>query len=280
MGIYGEQGAKWLADLLKIINILAASWQLSHLEVVNNLSYHCVLTGKQGDQPIILKLGLDYRALTREALVLKAFQGYGCVRLLDQNNDYGALLMERAMPGYSLKSLFPDCEEEAIQITSQMMTKLHHAPVPSHLQILKVDDWLAALDKDQVMPLHYLQKARKLKQHLLETSAQPVLLHGDLHHDNILLHEKGWVAIDPKGVIGEAAYEVAAFIRNPLPDLLETPNVQDLIDNRIQRVAKFLNLDPLRLRHWSYVQAVLATIWALEDGLDPKNFIRLIELFD
>ena len=111
---------------------------------------------------------------------------------------------------------------------------------------------------------------------MIETAPQSVLLHGDLHHDNILAHEKDWVVIDPKGVIGEEALE----IRNPFPDLLLMPNVQNIIHNRIHQFAKFLNVDPVRLYYWSYVHAVLSTIWALEDGINPINFIRYIEILD
>jgi streptomycin 6-kinase len=160
------------------------------------------------------------------------------------------------------------------------MANMHRASVPSLVQIPTVNQWLATLDKDWSLPIHYLQKARKIKQYLSEKSLQSILLHGDLHHDNILAHKKGWVVIDPKGVIGEEVFDVAAFIRNPFPDLLLMSNVQNILYNRIHQFSKHLNMDPVRLYYWSYVYAILSTIWALEDGLDPENFIRFIEILD
>lgn len=75
---------------------------------------------------------------------------------------------------------------------------------------------------------------------------------GDLHHDNILQNsddearysfsDGGWLVIDPKGVIGEQAYEVAAFIRNPIPELLTHDDAPTIIHNRITRFAELLEL--------------------------------------
>ena len=94
------------------------------------------------------------------------------------------------------------------------------------------------LDSDLKIPAQTLQKARKIRDQLLKMAMLDVLLHGDLHHDNILQNgddearhsfsDGGWLVIDPKGVIGESAYEVAAFIRNPMPELLthdDAPNI-------------------------------------------------------
>lgn len=69
-----------------------------------------------------------------------------------------------------------------------------------------------------------------------------------------------WVVIDPKGVIGESAYEVAAFIRNPMPELLNHADVPNIILNRITHFAKIMELPSQRILDWCFVQAVLA--WA------------------
>ena len=106
------------------------------------------------------------------------------------------------------------------------------------------------------------------------------MLHGDLHHDNILQNGDDWVVIDPKGVIGEPAYEVAAFIRNPMPELLTHENAQKIIHNRITRFAKILELSEHRVIGWCFVQAVLSLVWAIEDGCDDTYFKNLTEFFE
>lgn len=276
INLYGDQGKVWLRDLPKIIHKLAKEWDLSALKVACNLTYHYVLSGFQKDQPIILKLGLDIEGLKQEAEALTAFTGFGVVRVLGKRE--GALLLERVSPGVSLTSYFPEKGDEAILITCNVMKKLHQAPLVG--QFASIENWLCVLDKDLEIPNYYLQKAHQLKETLLKTSTEPVLLHGDLHHDNILQKGSEWVVIDPKGVIGEGAYEVGAFIRNPIPDLLALENAPSILTNRFFSFSKELNLDIQRIKHWCFVQAVLAWVWALEDGADPDYFKRLTEFFD
>lgn len=76
-----------------------------------------------------------------------------------------------------------------------------------------------------------------------------MLLHGDLHQDNILLSNNNkWIAIDHKEVIGEPAYEIGAFTRNPIPQLLEQPNIQAIITKRLNIFSKMLNIDRQQLK--------------------------------
>ncbi len=74
--IYGEKGKAWLEALPKIIEERSRAWGLSHLKVVDNLSYNHVLSGVRGTDPVILKLGLDVKGLQRESGALKAFKGF------------------------------------------------------------------------------------------------------------------------------------------------------------------------------------------------------------
>lgn len=276
---YGEQGRKWLADLPKRVRQIAAVHGLSDLKAVKNLSYNYVMTGMQTSQPVILKLGLDISGLKREAMALKAFEGLGAVNMLAEED--GMLLLERAIPGVSLKSSFPENDSEAIRITCDCLNRLHSAPIALNNRFPYVKDWLAALDKDWEIPLHFLQKARVLRDNLMLTSAREVLLHGDLHHDNILQNDSIWMVIDPKGVIGEPAFEVAAFIRNPIPELLTLDTAAwHIIQNRIIHFAKLLSLSEQKILDWCYVQAVLAWAWALEDGCETACFRQLSALFE
>lgn len=277
INLYDEKGKQWLTNLPLLVTHLKITHGLSNLQPLKNLSYHYLLSGFKGLQPIVLKLGLDSYALKREALALKAFAGFGVVNVLLEND--GMLLLERAVSGVSLKSYFPEKEKDAIQITCECIKQLHQAPIPGDHDFPHINDWLMVLDNDLDIPTDYLHKARKLRDELMVTSAKPILLHGDLHHDNMLQNGNGWVSIDPKGVIGEPAYEVAAFIRNPMPELLEHPNVSNIIDNRINQFAKTLNFSKQRIIKWCYVQAVLAWVWAMADKCDETYFKKMTELF-
>jgi streptomycin 6-kinase len=104
ISIYGQRGKAWLDEVPELVVAISSRLELRDLKEVTNLTYNYVLSGFQGDNPIILKLGLDHESLTREAFALKCFAGCGAVKVLAE--DKGMLLLERAMPGISLKSYF------------------------------------------------------------------------------------------------------------------------------------------------------------------------------
>ncbi len=271
-----DKGKQWLSNLSELIAQIAMQHGLTHLKPVKNLSYNYVLSGFQNSQPIILKLGLDIDGLKREAFALKSVAGFGVVNVLMEND--GMLLLERAVPGVSLKSYFSEKDIDAVHITCDCLKRLHQAPIPRDHGLPQIKDWLLVLDQDFNIPIHYLLKARQLRDKLLATSSPHVLLHGDLHHDNITQNGNDWIVIDPKGVIGEPAYEVAAFVRNPIPQLLAHHDALGIINRRITQFAETLKIPADRIVDWCYVQAVLAWIWALEDGCDETYFKKLTEI--
>lgn len=277
--IFGKRGAAWLKTLPTRIEHCAKAWHLSHLIPVLDLTYHYVMFGQRGDMPIILKIGIDLETLENEARCLSSFAGHGCIKILDHDFRIGALLLECVRPGYSLKSFFPDQEKQALQAAAMVMRALQQVP-QQHTDFPTIADWLKQLDYAWDLPAAHLEKARHLKNILLITQEEPRLLHGDLHHGNILAHGASWIAIDPKGVIGEAAYEVGAYLRNPIPDLNHHPNAQTIVKQRIHDFAEALNFDPQRLADWNYVQAVLSTCWMIADNLSPQPFLDYLEIIE
>jgi streptomycin 6-kinase len=77
--------------------------------------------------------------------------------------------------------------------------------------------------------------------------------------------DRGWLAIDPKGVVGEVEYEVGAALRNPIehPDLFAT---RAIVERRLEQLAAAMALDVERALGWAFAQAVLAAVWEAEDG--------------
>lgn len=278
LNIYKDKGKKWLKNLPDIIKALTSEHNLSDLKPLNNLSYNYVLSGFLDNKPIILKLGLDDDALTLEASSLQAFAGFGGMKVLLAQK--GFLVLEKAVPGISLKSYFPSKDNDSIEITCNIINVLHQAPIPKTSKFPNIHDWLKRLDHDTSNKnlKNYLHKARDIGDQLLATAPDSVLLHGDLHHENIIKHGDNWVVIDPKGVIGEPAYEIATFIRNPIPELLKSRNIARIINNRIAYFAYKLKIKPERIKGWCFVQAVLAWVWILEDGGNEKHFRSLVEI--
>jgi len=110
-----------------------------------------------------------------------------------------------------------------------------------------------------------VELAEALYRDLLTSMAEPVVCHGDLHHYNILADERaGWLAIDPKGIIGEPAFEVYALLLNP-GHIFERSDYGRLLARRIDLLSELLGLDRQRLIAWGIAQAVLSSWWSYED---------------
>ena len=278
LSIHGNQGRIWLESLPKTVLRLSQKYGLSNLVPVDSLSYNYVLSGVQGDCPIILKLGLDNAALKQEYAALKAFSKSGAAKVLAKED--GMILLEQVLPGALLKSYFPQSDQEATHIACDVMKLLHQAPIPESSNFPHVNKYFETLNKDYEIPTKYLSKARIMFDHLIQTSGKPFLLHGDLHHDNILKNRDSWMVIDPKGIIGEPAYEIPTFIYNPTPEMLNTNRANDLIKNRIATFAKLLDLPEIRIINWCFVKVVLGWIWNIEYNLNTDSFEKLSAFFD
>ncbi|MFH0898618.1 MAG: aminoglycoside phosphotransferase family protein [bacterium] len=283
ISLYGRQGQQWLDDLPKLVEQCAAQWNLSELKVMGNLSFNYVLAGMQKNTPVILKLGFSKPGIQREANALEHFAGHGCVKLLDQDISYGALLLQRAVPGETLKTFFPEQDMQATKIACQILQDLHNIQnSPDSKKFEQLSDNLKILDKKWDIQASYLNKAKTLHTHLLATTTKTVLLHRDLHHENILsCGLDKWVAIDPLGgVIGDPAYDVGSFIRNPMPELLDCPDVKNILQRRVTFFADYFNFDKQRIIDWVYVQLVLSACWAIEDNLDFKASLALVDIIE
>ena len=122
------------------------------------------------------------------------------------------------------------------------------------------------------LPAAVVDRAEREHAELVASSAPPVLLHGDLHHDNVLSAGRGWLAIDPHGVLGEPAYETAGLLRNPL-GFGRRPDAPRLLARRVPILAEAYGVDAERVRGWGRAHNVVSVIWSHQDGdgVDPDT---------
>jgi streptomycin 6-kinase len=177
--------------------------------------------------------------------------------------------MTRIAPGRMLASLGD--EKRAAEIAAETMLKLWHAK-PEPAQFQNLEDWTSGLSKLRVRfsggtgPIgpELVDAAERIRAELLPSCSDAVLLHGDLHHFNILQDAGGeWLAIDPKGVMAEPAYEPAVFLLNPDPAACLDREIQK---TRIDIFAEALHLDRERILAWAFFHSVLSTWWTIENG--------------
>ncbi len=245
----------------------ADAWDVT-LEEIRETPTSLLGFGTRAGLPVVLKLTKHSGDESNSGAVLRALAGEGVVRVLESETD--AVLVERLDPGEQLVSLLSRGEDEAAtRILAQVITKLaDHEPLDG---CPTVADWGRGFDRylqsgDQQISPDLVTEARSLYCELASSQRKPILLHGDLQHYNVLLdNNRGWVAIDPKGVIGELEYEIGPILRNPVvqPELFLNP---DIIHRRLELLTSTLNLDHARVLRWSFAQAVLSAIWDIEDG--------------
>jgi streptomycin 6-kinase len=158
-------------------------------------------------------------------------------------------------------------------IMAVVIEKLAHHQPPEECP--SVADWGRGFERyvrsgDRQIPNGLAREGQNAYEHLASSQGSTMLLHGDLQHYNVLFdHDRGWTAIDPKGVVGELEYEVGALLRNPIeqPELFTN---RATIERRLEILTTLLPLDHMRTLQWSFAQAVLSAIWDVEDGYPVK----------
>ena len=272
-GVFGAKGTAWLERLPAHLEGLERFWRIRIEAPFPMLSFNYVApAAMEGGSPVVLKTGVPCAELSREIEALRLYAGRGSVRLLRSSESLGAMLLERLEPGTMLSTLEDD--EAATRIAAQCMEDLW-VPLPAGHAVPPVKGWADGLrllrerfdGGTGPLPAAAVEQAEGLFADLFASATEAVLLHGDLHHYNILRDGDTWKVIDPKGMAGEPAYECGAWLRNP-SDLLTRENVPDILDRRIAIFSEILGFERERIRSWAYAQAVLCAWWALEDNGD------------
>lgn len=205
-----------------------------------------------------------------EAQVLKTFSGEGMVKLFKEDPENNAILIERLKPGVPISELEDD--EKATKIITQVMKRIWKK-LPENHNFPTLSAWAGGFDwyrknyPNGPIPKNLLEKAEAIFKNPVKNPNDQYLLHGDLHHENVLSAEREpWLAIDPKGVVGEREYETAAVLRNPYQKLSQIPNLKEVLEKRVEILSKELGLEKKRILEWGIAQTVLSVIWSLENG--------------
>lgn len=280
--------------------------------------------GDRGEgKDVVLKIGVPRDELTSEIAALRLFNGEGACSLTEADEERGFLLLERLNPGEMLITVKDD--EQATHIAAEVMQKIwrplaHVIPSNGHQgdvsgakslndhegdpslslrmtdkdKFIKLSDWFDGLKELRSMfqggtgPLNekVVERVEKSVSELLKENHNPVLMHGDFHHYNILSSERGWLIIDPKGVVGPACYEVGPLLINPWGELIHLNGLPQITRRRIDILHEHLGFERQRIHAWGLAHAILSAWWSIESntgweyaaafaemmaGLDIKN---------
>jgi streptomycin 6-kinase len=291
---FGKDGEAWMATLPDQISETSRRWGLIDIQPVPNLSYNFVAFARhlrlrsaqlRETGNVVIKLGVPNRELTSEISALRLYNGRGACRLLDADPDKGMMLLERLQPGGMLSELEDD--ENATHIAADVMSQLWR-PVPEKVNdFIQLKDWFDGFKrlrtryngKTGPLPKRLVETAEATSQELLSENKDEALLHGDFHHYNVLESARGWLAIDPKGVIGPKGYDMGPLLINPIHRFLNGNNPKVQTEKRVDILSERLGMERERIRNWAICHAVLSAWWCLEDGGSWEYGIRCAEIF-
>jgi streptomycin 6-kinase len=280
------KGETWLQSLPGLLRECENRWKIV-LGPPFELSFNYVAPAvDSAGNSIVLKAGVPGPELTSEIQALRLYDGDGAARLLDFDTEKGVLLLERLIPGRSLGTFSDGAnDEDMTRIAARVMRRLWR-PLAADHSFATVEKWASGFKRLRQrfagetgpFPKRLVEMAERNFDELLSSASSSVLLHGDLHHLNILKSLDAWKAIDPKGVAGEPAYEVCALLLNPISRHSNDGQVQR---RRLEVLKEELGLDSQRMLEYAVAQSVLSAWWSFEDSAtDWESILACARTFE
>lgn len=309
---FGEEGREWLTQLPDLIAHASERWGLTEMQPVPNLSYNFVAFAKRENvtlseakglapssgtsRDVVLKIGVPNSELKSEMAALGLFNGNGACQILDCDEERGFFLLERLKPGTMLAELEDDDERThiAADVMQRLWRNLESGSLLPNIQqqavelhkFIRLSDWFDRLKN--IRP-HFGGGTGPFPKKLLEmvesflpelfADKNVKLIHGDFHHYNILLSERGWLAIDPKGVIGPVMYEIGPLMLNPRRSHTDWSRFKLQTERRICILSERLGWEREKIVKWATAHAVLSAWWDFQDGMDWEYSMYCAKIF-
>jgi streptomycin 6-kinase len=233
-----------------------------------------LLPVRQEGRPAMLKIARAAEE-RRGAGLMTWWDGDGAARILA--HDGAAVLLERATGNRSLAAMVHDGgDDEASRILCDVAARLHAPrgrPLPD---LIPLSAWFAELEPAAAKHGGMFRQAAAAARELLARPQDVCVLHGDLHHGNVLdFKERGWLAIDPKGLIGERGFDFANIFCNPDLGIAAKPG---RLARQAGAVAMAAHLDRARLLRWILAYSGLSAAWTISEGGDATLALTVADL--
>ncbi len=261
-------GRQWLEALPSLVSECLARW---HLHIGNPLQGNVSFVARAitaGGSEVILKIGFPHPDSQHESAALAHWDGRGAVRMIDYDSERRALLLARCAPG---NNLWDEPEDTATEAIAGVLEGLWETPGPSEpFQTLSSaariwsKDLSAAYERaEHPFELEIFEEAIAFMATVRPPRCDDVVLHQDLHGGNVLRRDDGWVAIDPKPLVGERAFDLTSYVRDRRDELASDPDAEKIVRKRLDRLCRRLDVDRERARGWALAHALA---WGFDDG--------------
>ncbi|MGB8382650.1 MAG: aminoglycoside phosphotransferase family protein [Dermatophilaceae bacterium] len=255
-GTSSVSGSDWVRTLPRLLDEILLEWELAVDGAVRTGACSVAIPVRAAGGPAMLKVGWPHTEARPEHLALRRWGGHGAVRLLRADPSRFALLLERLDPDTDLHGT---PAEQACAVIGDLLRVLR-VPAPPQVPRLtayadRVVEKLARAPA--VLPRRFADQARQLGRDLGASDADSALLHTDLHFANVLTGRRSpWLAIDPKPMAGDPAFEVAPALVNRTAELAGVGSVRDSLIRRLEVICDYGGIDPDRARAWTIVREV------------------------
>lgn len=272
--IISHFGSEFYSRMIYKLARYSKKWELYDFEQIDYYSVNCIFKCRSkmhGD--CVLKIGEPCKETKTEYETLVEYNGNWFCRVYEADIDNGVFLIERIIPGTQLR-VVSDISER-LDIFCEVYKGLHKPPTdiskyPSYLG--RVSRIAAFMREKKEFPelSGNMTAAEQICRELCEKYTGKMLLHGDLHHDNILLgNDEKYHIIDPKGVVGDIAFDIPRFILNEFENEITDIFIEKyrFIVDTLSRKLSIPKKDILKL---VYVEMCMANSWCVEDDEAPN----------
>jgi streptomycin 6-kinase len=252
--VLGDRADEWVASLPKLATKACSRWQLTPDGPLLNGMCAVVLPVRQADgHPAALKITWVGEETENEPLALRLYDGEGAVRLLDHDEELGALLLERLDHTHTLND---EPIEKAVEVIGSLLRRHRDLEAPA-----EVRRFAGKVREHPAIPGKMLDAARDV------ADTRPMgstLVNEDLHYENVLRGDREpWLMIDPKPLSGDREYSMIPLLWNRFEELDGRRGLND----RFLALCDAGELDVAKARDWTFYRAVVNWVWCLEEDL-------------
>lgn len=273
----GESGSNWIATLPGLVDDLLQRWNCTPVEPPLHGHVGIVVPVRHRDlPPAVLKVSYPHPGNVHEPDAFATWAGRGAVVLYERDDTHFAMLLERATP----RTLADVDDADEAATTAGRLARRLAVPAPAQLPRLRdrVEQWATNLrqDTDHLRnPLpHRVVAAAVATLSEIGPDQPDTLVHGDLHYTNIMRGQREpWLAIDPKGYVGDPAYDTITVLGSHYKALLAADDPTSALLRCLAIFADAAEIDRDRARRWAQVRAVTAAFWGRRHN-DPHWLVQ------
>lgn len=266
----GPKGSQWLEELPSLIDECEHRWSIRVGQAFAMAEFNFVAPAEgHTTGPTVIKIAppFENNEISTEAAYLRHMAGRGCVRLVEEDLDRRAILVERAVPGVNFADHYAGRELDSIVPAIEVLRRASSAVPEDETDVIHLDAWFDNLLRAQesAFPWIYARKALDIYGRLA-TPDNAMYLHGDLHPGNIVTSvREPFLLIDPKGIVGPIGYEIAVFLNNFHWWHGDRSDVRLRLRAAIEQFSAAFEIAERELREWAFAQMILSAWWMFDE---------------